>query len=136
MQVLRPYSWKLFTLYELWNMFSAKIWFVKASTWIKKYESWVIKSNPAAQKIKILKIWNKYLEISSFFTCVPKIMIRLCTVPKIWCTTDGRTHRQKKWHLEVLFLKLCESCKVIWAEKMQQIVHKEWHEIVQNIYVF
>ena len=30
------------------------------------------------------------LEISSFYTCVPKNMIKWCTVPEIWCTTDGR----------------------------------------------
>ena len=42
-----------------------------------------------AQKIKILKKWKKHLEISSFYICVPKIMIRWCTVPEIWCATDG-----------------------------------------------
>ena len=41
-----------------------------------------------AQKIKILKKWKKHLEISSFYICVPKIMIRWCTVPEIWCMTD------------------------------------------------
>ena len=40
---------------------------------------------------------KKYLEISSFYTCVPKIMIRWCTVPEKWCMTD----EQKKWHTEV-----------------------------------
>ena len=43
------------------------------------------------QKIKILKKWKKHLEISSFYTCVPKILITWCTVPEIWCTTDGQT---------------------------------------------
>ena len=42
-----------------------------------------------AQKIKIFKKRKNCWEISSFYTCAPKIMIRLCTVPKIWCTTDG-----------------------------------------------
>ena len=41
-----------------------------------------------AQKIKILKKWKKCLEISSFYIRVPKIMIRWCTVPEIWCVTD------------------------------------------------
>ena len=41
-----------------------------------------------AQKIKILKKWKKHLEISSFYTSVPKIMIICCTVPEIWCMTD------------------------------------------------
>ena len=45
------------------------------------------------------------MEISSFYTCVPKIMIRWYTVPQMWCATDGWTHGQidgcTKWHIEV-----------------------------------
>ena len=46
------------------------------------------------------------LEISSFYTFVPKIIISLSTVPEIWCATDRRTGRrttdgQKKWHIKV-----------------------------------
>ena len=41
-----------------------------------------------AQKIKILKKWKKHLEISSFYICVPKIMIRRCMVPEISCMTN------------------------------------------------
>ena len=50
-----------------------------------------------APKIKILKKWKKHQEISSFHKCVPKIMIRWCTVPEICCAMDG----WKKWHIEV-----------------------------------
>ena len=53
-----------------------------------------------AQKIKIFKKWKKRLEISSFYICVPKIMIRWCTVPEILCATDRRTDGQKKWYTE------------------------------------
>ena len=35
---------------------------------------------PNSPKIKILKRWKKYLEISSFYICVPKIMMRSCTI--------------------------------------------------------
>ena len=35
----------------------------------------------------------KKLEIS-FYTCVPKIMIRYCMVPKIWCETDRQMDRK------------------------------------------
>ena len=42
-----------------------------------------------ARKIKILKKWKKHLEISSFYIWVPKIMIRWCMVPEIWCVTDA-----------------------------------------------
>ena len=41
-----------------------------------------------ARKIKILKKWKKHLETSSFYICVPKIMIRWCTVPGILCVRD------------------------------------------------
>ena len=40
------------------------------------------------QKIKILKKWKECLEISSFYACVPKIRIRWCTVPELWCLMD------------------------------------------------
>ena len=38
------------------------------------------------QKIKFLKTWKRCLEISSFYSSVPKIMI--CYVPEIWHVTD------------------------------------------------
>ena len=41
-----------------------------------------------APKIKILKKWKENLEMSSFYICVPKIMIRCCQVPEIWRMTD------------------------------------------------
>ena len=47
-----------------------------------------------------LFLWKKRLEISSLYICAPKIMIR-CTIPEIWCATDGRMDGQKKWHIEV-----------------------------------
>ena len=47
-----------------------------------------------AQKMKISKQWKKYLEKSSIYTCVPKMMIRWCMVPEIWYAID----RRKKWH--------------------------------------
>ena len=52
----------------------------------------------ANEKCKNFNIYNvvlfwknkeKHLEISSFYPCVPKIMIRWCTVPEIWCMMDG-----------------------------------------------
>ena len=49
-----------------------------------------------AQKINILKKWKKFLEISSFYICVPKIMIRWCTVPVYSAQqTDGQTDRKR-----------------------------------------
>ena len=50
------------------------------------------------KNMKISEKWKKHLEMSSFNTCTPKMMIR-------WCATDGRTDgridRRKKWHTEV-----------------------------------
>ena len=54
-----------------------------------------------AWKIKILKKWENWLEISSFYICVSKIMIRWCMVPEICCATDVWMDGQKKWHIEV-----------------------------------
>ena len=44
-----------------------------------------------AQKIKILKKMTKGLDVSSFYTCVSKIMIRQYVIPEIWHATDGQT---------------------------------------------
>ena len=41
-----------------------------------------------ARKMKISKNWKKYLEISSSYTNVPKIMIIGYTVPEIWWMMD------------------------------------------------
>ena len=51
----------------------------------------------SAQKMKISKKWKKKLRDIIILPCVPKIMIRWCSVPEIWCATGGR----KKWHIEV-----------------------------------
>ena len=81
-----------------------------------------------AQKIKISKKkkkWKKHLEMSSFYTCVLKVMIRWCTVPEIYGVwwMDG----WKKWHIEVgappKELLICcwffqSGCKLDWEENL------------------
>ena len=42
-----------------------------------------------AQKMKISKQWKKNVEIPSFYTSAPKIMIICCTVLEIWHMTDA-----------------------------------------------
>ena len=42
-------------------------------------------------KFKKKKKRKKHSEISSFYECAPKIMIRWYMVPEIWCATDGWT---------------------------------------------
>ena len=54
------------------------------------------------QKIKNLKKWIRHLEISSFYICVPKIMIRWCMVPETGARRmGGQTDGWKKWYIEV-----------------------------------
>ena len=43
-------------------------------------------SSPKNENFKTIK--NKFLEISSFNTSVPKIIIICYNVPEIWCVTD------------------------------------------------
>ena len=48
------------------------------------------------KKIKMKKkMKKKHLEISSFCTWVPRIMITWCTVPEIWCAMDGQTRQME-----------------------------------------
>ena len=45
--------------------------------------------NPlTTRKIKILKKSEIHLKMSSFYICVPKIMIIWCILPEIWSITD------------------------------------------------
>ena len=39
-------------------------------------------------KIKTLRKWKKHLDMSSFYTYVPKITIIWCMLPEIWSTRD------------------------------------------------
>ena len=50
-------------------------------------------NSPKNQNFIKMKKTKKQLEISSFYTCEPKIMIIWCTVPEIWCPKDGWTDR-------------------------------------------
>ena len=53
---------------------------------------------PTTQKIKILKKWKKHLEMSSFSTCVPKIIIIWYMLPEIM-----ECHRQNILSLWAIF---------------------------------
>ena len=43
---------------------------------------------PNGPKNQNFEKMKKTLEISSFYICAPKIMIKWCMVPEIWCMTD------------------------------------------------
>ena len=51
-------------------------------------------NNPKNQNFEKKKKCKICLEISSFYTCVPKIMMTWCMVPEIWCTMDRRADGQ------------------------------------------
>ena len=53
-----------------------------------------------AHKIKISKKVKKGLEISSFYPCVPTIMIRWCTVPETCCMRDGWIDRRSDGQMD------------------------------------
>ena len=72
-----------------------------------------------AQKIKISKTWKKCLEISSFYTCIPKIMIRWCTVPEIWCATGGQTDG---WMEKVTYRGGCPTQKSLMIKDDKVVV--------------
>ena len=80
-----------FTLvYRKWQSYNK--WFLRNEA--RQTEFWGILGifcpfNPlTTPKIKILKKWKKCLEISSFYTSVPKMMIICYTLPEIQ-TRDG-----------------------------------------------
>ena len=62
---------------------------------------------PNSPKNQNFEKMKKCLELSSFYTCVPKIMIRWWPDPQICCATwdtlatDGQTDRWKKWDIEM-----------------------------------
>ena len=56
------------------------------------------------RKIKILKKWKMYLEMSSFYRCVIKITVIWCMLSKIWSATD-----KIFCHFEPFFANLSHS---------------------------
>ena len=57
------------------------------------FSFWAIFCPFTAPKWKFQK-QKKHLEMSSFYTCVPKIMIRWCVIPERWCAKDGQTGKK------------------------------------------
>ena len=70
-------------VYHKWQSYD--VWFLRYGAWQTKFfvilERFLSFYPPMDPKIKILKNWKKSLEISSFNTSVPKIMIICYTVP-------------------------------------------------------
>ena len=76
-------------VYHKWQSYD--VWFLRYEVW--QTEFFVILDHfcpftpLTTQKIKILKKWEKHLEILPFYTSVPKIII-CYAVTEIWCVTD------------------------------------------------
>ena len=76
-------------MYHKWRSYDA--WFLRYKAQQSFLSFWAIFcpfNPPNKPEIEILKKWKKHLEISSFYTSVPKIIIICYTVPEIWCVTD------------------------------------------------
>ena len=74
-----------------------EIWCMTHVTFIFHFGLFFALLPPNSPKNENTKKWKKCLELSSFYMCSPKIMIRWCMVPEIWCETDGWTDGWKKW---------------------------------------
>ena len=82
-------SWSYTTLFLRYGMWRMYFLFFILGYFLSFYSL-------TTQKIKILKKTHYH-----FTHGVPKIMITQCTVPGIWCTTNGRMDGGKKWHTKV-----------------------------------
>ena len=72
-----------------------------------------------APKMKISKNWKKHLEVSSFYTSAPKIMITGYAVPEIWCVPDVII-----FHFELFFTFLTHQQPEKW--KYKEIEKSTW----------
>ena len=72
-----------YTVPEIWHMMNVIVIFI-----LGYFLPFCHPTPLTAQKIKTSKKWKTCLEISSLYTSVPKIMIRWCTVPEMWCMRD------------------------------------------------
>ena len=78
-------------MYDSWNMERNRKYFCHFGSFFAFSPSSPLKKFKKAKKkkkIRILKKCKKLLEISSFYICVPKIMITWRMVPEIWSETD------------------------------------------------
>ena len=74
---------------------------------------------------------KKYLEMSSFYTSVQKIMIRWCTGPEIWCTTDRWMGRKSDPEVSAPPKK-----QDILFSKYPHLPHFYWHWLLKfNVYI-
>ena len=69
-----------YTVPEIWNVTDVIAIFILSYT--------IPFCPPTAQKLKISKQWKKDLQISSFYTLVPKIIIICYTISEIWHVSD------------------------------------------------
>ena len=112
-----------YTVPEIWCMMDVSLVF---------YFGLFLALSPPNNQIKILQKWKKQLEISSFYTCVPKIMITWCTVPEIWCVTDGQMKKVK-------YRGGCSTQKRSTKprrENLQMLNRKKFNFLIAQTYLF
>ena len=110
-------------LWKTWKIRILKKWGTVSEIW-SETEFFVILdhflplhpfSHPSLtiQKIKTLKKWEKYLEMSSFHTCTPKNTIIWCTLTQIWHVADIIfCHFRSFFAFTPLFTKKIKICKI------------------------
>ena len=83
-----------YTVPEIWHVTHVVVIFHFELFLLPFWAIFCLFTSPTAQKIKMSKKKKKKrkkkMEISSFYTCVPKIMISWCTVLEILRATDDR----------------------------------------------
>ena len=84
-----------------------------------------------SRKIKILKKRNKLLEILSFYTSVPKIMIICYTVPEIWRVMDVIVI----FHFELFFALLPRKSKFQKNEKKNPLRYYHFTHVYQQLWL-
>ena len=107
----------LFNIY--WWTFLKKTTIYLKNCWIGPMKNMRISIFTVYQKPKWKIKWKKCVEISSFYTCVQNIIVRWSNDVQFVRygarRTDGRTDRQKKWHIEVSdSLKKCYKLTESW----------------------
>ena len=65
-----------------------EIWSATDRTFCNVGSFFVLWPNQQPKNLKLKKKWKKCLEISSFYTSAPKIMIIYYTIPEVWHVID------------------------------------------------
>ena len=124
-------------MYHKWQSYD--VWFLRYGAWQTEFfvifnrflpfyllTTWKINLKLKLKNKLKFKNWKKHLVISSFYICVPNIMIKWCIVPEIWCVTDGRTEGRILYSSDLVFLVRASclkiTCEGIWLNSKNELV--------------